>query len=130
MGKLFETDPHRNRALADAEAYNAATLDNAFSDMIMRRKTAADSMPPFAIPVADRIADRQNEMARKAVLESVTGKIISLQRDGVATPIADKIKISKTMKQDGYYDTPRARHSFLRFINLMRGFKSASIRFY
>ena len=111
--RLHETDSLRNKALADAETYNAAKLDNALYDILARTKAVTDTMPLITIPVAERIAERQNEIAWRAVLESATGKIESLRREGEISTVTDKIKIGKTLKKDGYYDTSRA--SILNF---------------
>ena len=96
-------DDLRNKALADANTYNAKSMDNAYFDMMTRTKQVVDAMPLFTQAVADRIAERQNELARKAILESVISKFTGAEYDGADLTVTDKIKLCKTLKKDGYY---------------------------
>ena len=103
--RLFEVDALRNIALDDAETYDNVFIGGNSFEMLGKVKDVCDKMPLFTTAVAEKIASRQNELAKRAQIESAVGKIASLEKDAASSTIEAKIKTSKSMKKDTLYDT-------------------------
>ena len=92
-------DSKRNAALSAASSYHNKSQQNAKYDLYNLMKKVTDELPLFNQGIADKLALRQLDIARKTTLDSIHGQI-QLQQD---LDIAGCLKYAKTNKKDALY---------------------------
>ena len=69
--RLFEADVLRNAALAEAESYDAFSKKNAEFEVLNKAKAVRNTTPLFSDLLAGKFACKQQEVCRKACLDSM-----------------------------------------------------------